>query len=127
MRLLQQANGMSSRLEPVRSLAAPRWPDDLQLHPDQPVSDLPTAVPLSLLGWLAREGHPRCDALRAGIRTCSGRFLLTGRRSSRTVERMVRLPKLGFALLEWRYLGTHAAAGSYAARSEERRVGKECT
>jgi hypothetical protein len=49
-----------------------RWPDDLQLNPDQPVPHLPTAVSASLSRWLKGEGHPRRDALRPRLRTSPG-------------------------------------------------------
>ena len=39
-----------SRREPSR-----RWPDDLQLHPAQPLSCLSPQVPLPLCGWQEKE------------------------------------------------------------------------
>ena len=52
----------------------PRRPDDLLLHPDQPVPQLPAPLPASLPRRLAGEGHARRHALRPSIRTGPGRL-----------------------------------------------------
>src|SRR5437660_6637316 len=55
-------------------LAVPdlRWPDDLQLHPDQPVPGLSKAVSAPLSGWLAGKGYARGHAVWTSLRKCSG-------------------------------------------------------
>ena len=53
--------------------------NDLQLHSDQPVPDLPAALSASLSRWLEGKGHPGCDALRPGFRTSPGRLFSPGR------------------------------------------------
>src|ERR1022692_3760384 len=47
--------------------------NDLQLHPDQPISHLPAPLSASVSRWLEGEGHPCCDALRSRLRTSLGR------------------------------------------------------
>src|SRR6266566_7296625 len=69
------AAGRNSRPPPLTILLDLRWPDDLQLYPDQPISDLPAPLPSSLSGWLAGERHPGSHALRTCLRTCSGLLL----------------------------------------------------
>ncbi len=84
---------------------ARRWPDDLQLHANQPILDLPAALSPSLSRWLEGKRHTGRDALRAGIRTGT-RCLFPARRCSRCfVSRMERMSKPGLALFERTILG----------------------
>src|SRR5437870_2027235 len=63
----QPTNGKNCQRHCLQRLAVPRWPDELQLHPDQPLSDLPPALSPSLPRRLAGEGHPGRHALRASL------------------------------------------------------------
>src|SRR5438876_12230570 len=50
--LRRLAAGRNSRPPPLTILLDLRWPDDLQLYPDQPIPDLSAPLPSSLSGWL---------------------------------------------------------------------------
>ena len=63
--------------------------NDLQLHPDQPIPNLPAAVSASLPRWLEGERHPGSDAVRPRLRTSPGRLFSPGRSRSSPVLRMV--------------------------------------
>src|SRR5437870_12616475 len=88
---LRLTAGRNSRPPPLTILLDLRWPDDLQLYPDQPLSDLPAPLPSSLSRWLAGERHPGSHALRTCLRTCSGRLLSAARRSGCLVSGMEAL------------------------------------
>jgi len=60
-------------------------PHDLQLHPTRAVSRLPTAIPLSLPGRLARERDPGRTAVRTCLRaSCYPHHTLRARVSAMT-------------------------------------------
>src|SRR5437870_9902412 len=114
---LRLTAGRNSRPPPLTILLDLRWPDDLQLHPDQPISDLPAPLPSSLSRWLAGEGHPGSHALRACFRTRSGRLLPAPRRRGCSVSGMETLSGSEARILAWRHLGSHARARHPAART----------
>ena len=64
------AAGKSSRRQILPDL---RLHDDLQLHPDQPVPSLPTAVPAPISGRMVGEGHASGHAVwpSIGERNCT--------------------------------------------------------
>src|SRR5436309_12851205 len=64
---LPLAAGRNSRPQPRTILPDRRSLDGIQLYPDQPISDVPAALPPSLFGWLAGERHPGGDAVRTRI------------------------------------------------------------
>src|SRR5713101_2416901 len=93
--------GKSSRpTAPEVTFPDPRWPDDLQLHPDQPIPDLPSPLSTSLPRRLAGEGYPGHDALRARLRTGRGCLLPPRRPGSGPVSRMDRVPEARLAVFE---------------------------
>src|SRR3989442_15894927 len=77
-----------------------RSPDDLQLHPDQPIPDLPAAVSPPLPRRLAGEGYPCGDVLWAGVRTGLGCLLPPRTPGSGPVSRMGGVPEARLAVLE---------------------------
>src|SRR6266568_9580659 len=88
MDLRHLAAGPNSHPRPLTILLDLRWLDDLQLHPDQPILDVPAPLPTSLSRWLAGERHAGSHALRTCLRTCSGRLLSAARRSGCLVSGM---------------------------------------
>src|SRR5947209_8561245 len=63
--LRPRQGGRSSRApEPGRIR---RWPNDLQLHADQPLFGLASAISPSLSAWTAGKGYPGRHALRARV------------------------------------------------------------
>src|SRR5207247_9266077 len=83
----RSAAGKNSRPQSLTILLDLRWPDDLQLHQDQPISDVPTLLPSSLSRWLERERHPGSHALGTGLRTGADRRLTTPKRGAHRVVR----------------------------------------
>ena len=55
---------------------ARRWPDELQLHPDQPVPHLPSPLSPSLSRWLAGKRYPSRHALWAGFERALAAYFL---------------------------------------------------
>src|SRR5437870_9541206 len=113
---LRLTAGRNSRPPPLTILLDLRWPDDLQLYPDQPISDLPAPLPSSLSRWLAGEGHPGSHALRACFRTRSSRLLSAARCGGCAVSGMEAVSGSEARILAWRYLGSHARARHSIAR-----------
>src|SRR5438552_9317577 len=112
----QPHSGKNCRLSHPQTSAVRRWPDDLLLHPDQPLPNLPAALSPSLSRWLAGKGYAGCHALWTCFRTSTS-CLLPARRSRRCpVSRVVSLPEPRLALHAWRHLGPHATARHSAAR-----------
>src|SRR5439155_5320969 len=113
---LRLTAGRNSRPPPLTILLDLRWPDDLQLYPNQPISRLSAPLPSSLSGWMAREGHPGSHALRSRLWAGSGRLLSAPRRSGCPVSGVEVLSGSEARVLAWRYLGPHARARHPAAR-----------
>src|SRR5207249_8481708 len=88
---LRLTAGRNSRPPPRTILLDLRWPDDLQLYPDQPILDLPAPLPPSLSRWLAGERHAGSHALRPCLRTRSGCLLSAARRGGCLVSGMEAL------------------------------------
>src|SRR5438552_9615976 len=114
---LPLAAGRNSPPQPRTILPDLRWPDDLQLHPDQPIPHLPATLSSSLFGWLARERYSGRHALRPRLRTRSGRLLSAPRRSRCHVSGMEVLSESEARVLARRHLGPHARASYPAVRS----------
>src|SRR5579872_241499 len=95
--LLPQAAGRNSR--PPISMVR-RWPDDLQLHANQPIFDLPAALSTSLSRWLAGKRYEGCHALWTSFRAGSSRLLPAGRCCHCIVSRMECMSEPGVALLK---------------------------
>src|SRR5439155_11504302 len=112
---LRLTAGRNSRPPPLTILLDLRWPDDLQLYPDQPVSDLPAPIPSSLSRWLERERHPGSHALRTRLRTRSGRLLPAPRCRGCPVSGMEAMSGSEARILASRQLGSHARAGHSVA------------
>src|SRR5450631_34737 len=91
-----------------------RWPDDLQLHTNQPIPHLPAALSPSLSRWLEGEGHSRGHVVRSCLRASTGSFVSARRSRSSPVCRVVGLPEPGLAFLQPRLLGSPAPARNYA-------------
>src|SRR5438876_11612636 len=114
--LRRLAVGRNSRLQPLTILPDRRSLHDLQLYPNQSVPDLPAALPSSLSRWLERERHPGSHALRACLRTGSGRLLSPPRRGCGAVSGVEVLSRSEARILAWRHLGSHARARYSTAR-----------
>src|SRR2546421_690974 len=71
----QPHSGENCRLLHVLALAVLRWPDDLLLHSDQPLPDLPAALSPSLSRWLAGKGYPCRHAFWTCFRTSTSCLL----------------------------------------------------
>src|SRR6266550_8742167 len=99
---LRLAAGRNSRPQPLTILLDLRWPDDLQLHPDQPISELPAPLPSSLSRWLAGERYSGRHALRPRLRTRSGRLLPAPRCRGCPVSGMEALSRSEARVLAWR-------------------------
>src|SRR5580658_10261432 len=112
--LLPRASGRSFR---PQTWTIRRWPDDLQLHPDQPVPHLSAALSASLSRWLEGEGHAGGDAVRARLRTSLGSLLSPRRSRSSSVCRVVCVSKPELALFQPGLLGSHAPARNHAVNS----------
>src|SRR5271169_646954 len=93
---------------PPQTWTIRRWPDDLQLHPDQPLPHLPAPLSASLSRWLEGEGHPGGDAVRPCLRTSPGCALSPRGSRGSPVRGVVRLPEPRPALLQSGLLGSHA-------------------
>src|SRR2546426_12185530 len=85
--------GQSSRPQWALIFLDLRSPDDLQLHADQPLPDLPAALSPPLFGWMAGERHPGSHDVRASLRAGSGCLLPPRRRRGCPVSRMDGLPE----------------------------------
>src|SRR6266566_3328046 len=113
---LRLTAGRNSRPPPLTILLDLRWPDDLQLYPDQPIPDLSAPLPSSLSGWLERERHSGSHALRTSLRTGSGRLLSAARRSGCAVSGVEAVSGSEARALAGRYVGSHARARHSTAR-----------
>src|SRR2546427_10625797 len=113
---LPLAAGRTSPPQPRTILPDLRWPDDLQLHPYQPIPTLPATLPSSLFGWLARERYSGRHALRPRLRTRSGRLLPAPRCRGCPVSGMEALSRSEARVLAWRYVGSHARTRHSTAR-----------
>src|SRR2546428_12495708 len=112
----QPHSGRNCRAPLLQTSAIRTWPDDLLLHPDQPLPDLSPALSPSLSRWLAGKRYPGRHALWTCFRTSPG-CLLPARRSRRCpVSRVVSLPESRLALHAWLHLGPHATARHSATR-----------
>src|SRR5579862_1316439 len=117
---LQPASGRichlpSSRRQQLQDLRLPEH--DLQLHPAQPLSDLPSKISSPLSRWLAREGHSCRHALWPCLRTSAGRLLPSTGCGRSAVSGMADLSEPEPALHEWRQLGSHARKRHSTPRS----------
>src|SRR2546426_10480160 len=110
-------SGRNCRSPHLQTSAIRTWPDDLLLHPDQPLPDLPAALSPSLSRWLAGKRYPGRHALWTCFRTSTGCLLPAPRSRRRPVSRVVSLPEPRLALHPWRHLGPDATARHPAARS----------
>src|SRR5207249_5155561 len=116
MDLRRLAAGRNSRPQPRMILLNLRWLDDLQLHSDQPILDVPAPLPSSLSRWLERERHSGSHALRTSLRTGSGRLLSAARRSGCAVSGVEAVSGSEARALAGRYVGSHARARHSTAR-----------
>src|ERR1043165_968259 len=102
--VLRPPNVGKSFLRQVSQIMFPdlRSPDDLQLHPNQCLPGLPSALSVPVSGWLEGEGHARSHAVWTSVRNCFKRFFPPRGFCGNTVSGVVELSRSSsrFALFE---------------------------